>query len=135
MSASLILFIYTHCFFTSDVYLGVKVTQNVDHCYLCTSEVQQNLTFGVKVTQYVDQYSLHYVTFAPAKFEVATSKCLVDGLVDGSCILEKIQYLTFDIGVKVTQNNAQYPLHHLTNAAAKFEVAMSNSLGSNALAK
>ena len=37
--------------------------------------------------------------------------------------------MTFDLGVKVMQNVAQYPLHHVTYAAAKFEVAVSNSLG------
>ena len=45
----------------------------------------------------------------------------------------KIQYLTFDLdldlGVKVTQNVAQYPLHHVTYSATKFEVAMSSRLG------
>ena len=34
---------------------------------------------------------------------------------------------TFDLGV--TQNIAQYPLHHVPCAAAKFEVATSNGLG------
>ena len=29
----------------------------------------------------------------------------------------------------VTQNVAQYPLHHVTYAATKFEVATSNRLG------
>ena len=45
--------------------------------------------------------------------------------------LQKMHYLTFDLdlGVKVTQNVAQYPLHHETYAATKFEVAMSNGLG------
>ena len=44
------------------------------------------------------------------------------------CIYKKIQYLTFDLdlGVKVTQNVAQYPLHHVTYSATKFEVATSN---------
>ena len=41
-------------FFTFDLYLGGKVTQNVA------------------------QYPLHPVTYAPAKFEVATSKGLGD---------------------------------------------------------
>ena len=43
----------------------------------------------------------------------------------------KFQYLTFDLdlGVKVTQNVAQYPLHHVTYSATKFEVATSNRLG------
>ena len=46
-------------------------------------------------------------------------------------IYKKIQYLTFDldIGVKVTQNVAQYPLHYVTYSATKFEVAPSNRLG------
>ena len=43
----------------------------------------------------------------------------------------KIQYLTFDLEAKVTQNVAQYPLHRVTYAAAKFEVATSNGLGGN----
>ena len=37
----------------------------------------------------------------------------------------------FDLDLGVTQNIAQYPLHHVTYAPAKFEVAMSNSLGDN----
>ena len=46
------------------------------------------------------------------------------------CIYEKIHYSTFDLdlGVKVTQNVAQYPLHHVTYSPAKFEVATSNGL-------
>ena len=35
----------------------------------------------------------------------------------------------FDLDLGVTQNIAQYPLHHVTYAPAKFEVAMSNDLG------
>ena len=42
---------------------------------------------------------------------------------------KKIHYLTFDLGVKVTQNVAQYPLHHVTFSATRFEVATSNGLG------
>ena len=37
-----------------------------------------------------------------------------------------------DLGVKVTQDYAQYPLHHVTYSDTKFEVAMSNSLGVDA---
>ena len=38
--------------------------------------------------------------------------------------------LLFDLDhwVKVTQNDAQYPLHHVTYSATKFEVAMSYGL-------
>ena len=35
----------------------------------------------------------------------------------------------FDLDFRVTQNIAQYLLHHVTYAPAKFEVAMSNDLG------
>ena len=34
----------------------------------------------------------------------------------------------FDLGVKVTQDVAQYPLHHVTYAHVKFEVATCNGL-------
>ena len=37
--------------------------------------------------------------------------------------------LYLDLGVKVTQNVAQYPLHHVSCAGIKFEVATSNGLG------
>ena len=37
--------------------------------------------------------------------------------------------ILFDFGVKVTQNVAQYPLHHVTYAATKFEIATSKGLG------
>ena len=35
-----------------------------------------DLDLGVKVTRNVTQYPRHYVTYAQAKFEVATSKSL-----------------------------------------------------------
>ena len=52
-------------------------------------------------------------------------------------IYKKIQYLTFDLdfGVKVTQNVAQYPLHHVTFSATKFEVATSKGLGGDAFTR
>ena len=34
--------------------------------------------------------------------------------------------LLFDLGIKVTGNIANHPLHHVTYAPATFEVAMSN---------
>ena len=51
--------------------------------------------------------------------------------------LQEIQYLTFDLdlGVKVTQNVAQYPLHHVTYSAIKFEVTMSNRLGGDTITR
>ena len=111
------------------------------------------------------------MTFAPAKFEGATSNSLGEDaftrkyiiwpwpsgqghtkccpVPSTSCdlctyrvwsyyiksirrrsIYKKIQYLTFylDLGVKVIQNVAQYPQHHVTDSATKFEVARSNRL-------
>ena len=46
-------------------------------------------------------------------------------------IYKKIQHLTFDLdlGVKVTRNVAQYPLHHVTYSTTKLKVATSNGLG------
>ena len=49
----------------------------------------------------------------------------------------KIQYLTFelDLGVKVIQGIAQYSLHHVTYARAKFEVAVSRGLEADEFTK
>ena len=38
-------------------------------------------------------------------------------------------FFIFDLELAVTQNIAQYPLHHVTYAPAKFIVAMSYTLG------
>ena len=53
------------------------------------------------------------------------------------CIYMKIHYLTFDLdlGVKVTRNVIQYPLHHVIYASTKFEVAMSNGLGGDTITR
>ena len=40
--------------------------------------------------------------------------------------LQENSIFDLDLGVKVTQNVAQYPLHHVTYSATKFEVATSN---------
>ena len=40
-----------------------------------------------------------------------------------------------NLGVKVTQVVAQYPLHHVTYSGAEFEVATSNGLGGDAFTK
>ena len=47
------------------------------------------------------------------------------------CIYKKIHYSTFDLdlGVKVTRNVTQYPLHHVIYAPTKFQVATSNGFG------
>ena len=51
------------------------------------------------------------------------------------CIYKKIHYLTFDLGVKVTRNVAQYPLHHVIYASTKYEVATSNGLGGDTITR
>ena len=41
----------------------------------------------------------------------------------------------FNLDLKVTQNVAQYPLHHVTYLATKFAVATSKGLGGDALTR
>ena len=67
-------------------------------------------------------YPLHYVTFAPAMFEVATPNSFGGDAFTRNTL--------FGLRVKVTQNVAQCTLHHVTYAPAKFEDATSNCLGS-----
>ena len=43
--------------------------------------------------------------------------------------LQENTVFDLDLGVKVTQDVAQYPLHYVTYVPAKCEVATSNSLG------
>ena len=45
--------------------------------------------------------------------------------------MTKLHYLTFeiDLGVKVTRNVAQYPLHYVAYLGTKFEVARANGKG------
>ena len=52
----------------------------------------------VMVIQNVAQYPLYQVAYSGTKFEFATSNGL------GGVHLKKVHYLTFDCGVKVTQN-------------------------------
>ena len=53
------------------------------------------------------------------------------------CVFKKIHYLTFDLdlGVKVTRNVTQFPLHHVIYAPTKFEVATSNGLGEDTITR
>ena len=62
------------------------------------------------------------MTFAPAKFEVATSDSL------GEDAFTRKYIITF----KVTLNVAQCPLHHVTYAPTEFEVTTSKALGGEA---
>ena len=43
--------------------------------------------------------------------------------------LQENTLVDLDLGLKVTQNVAQYPLHHVSYAATKFEVVTFNKLG------
>ena len=49
--------------------------------------------------------------------------------------LQESALYDLDLGVKVTQNVAKYPPHHVTYAFAKFEVAISNGLGEDAFTR
>ena len=71
-----------------------------------------DLDLGINHTKDVAKYSIHHVTYAHAKFEVATSNGL------GDAFTRKNTSFDLDLGVKVTQNVAQYPLHHVTYAHA-----------------
>ena len=42
---------------------------------------------------------------------------------------------SFDLEINATQTVAQYPLHHVAYAPAKFEVSTSNSLGGDAFTR
>ena len=49
--------------------------------------------------------------------------------------LQENSMFDLDLGVKVTQNVAQYPLQYVTYSATKFEVAMSNPLGGDTITR
>ena len=49
--------------------------------------------------------------------------------------LQENSIFDLDLGVKVTQNFAQYPLHHVTYSATKFEVTMFNLLGGDTITR
>ena len=49
--------------------------------------------------------------------------------------LHEIALFDLEIGVKVTQDVAKYPLHHVTYSDTKFEVSTSDGLGGDAFTK
>ena len=63
------------------------------------------------------------MTYLGTQFEVATSHGLRGDTFTRKYIFD------FELGVKVTQNVAQYPLHHVTYLSTKFEVATTIGLG------
>ena len=49
--------------------------------------------------------------------------------------LQENSIFDLDFGVKVTRNVAQYPLHHVTYSATKFEAATSNCSGGDTITR
>ena len=50
-------------------------------------------------------------------------------------LLHKNKLFYLEFGAKVTQNVAQYHLHHVTYAPSKFEIARSSGLGRGAFTR
>ena len=50
---------------------------------------------------------------------------LLNPMVKEEMHLQENTLYDLDLGIKVTQNVAQYPPHHMTYASAKFEVSTS----------
>ena len=63
-----------------------------------------DLDLVVKVTLNVVQYPSNHMTYAPAKFEVATSNSLGE---NGFTDLQESTLYNLDLGVKITQSVAQ----------------------------
>ena len=70
--------------------------------------------------------TIYIIGCGPAKFEVASSNRF------GRNVLSRKTVCDLDLGVKVRQDVAKYPLHGVTYALVKLEVATSNSLGGDA---
>ena len=51
---------------------------------------------------------------------------LLHPMVKEKMHLQENTLFDLDLGIKVTQNVAQYPLHHVTYAPAKFDIASSH---------
>ena len=49
--------------------------------------------------------------------------------------LQENTFFDLDLGVKVTRNVTQYPLHHVIYAPTKFQVATSNGLGEDTITR
>ena len=68
------------------------------------------------------------MTYAAAEFEAAV-------MVKGEMHLHENALFDLDFGVKVTQDVAKYPLHHVTYSDTKFEDSTSDGLGGDAFTK
>ena len=63
--------------------------------------------------------------YPPVKFVVATK----------DLHLQENTIYVYDIDIEVTQNGAQYSLHHVAHSSAKFKVATSNALDGDAFTR
>ena len=63
------------------------------------------------------------------------SLMLLHPMVKEKMHLQENTLFDLDLGVKVTQNAAQYPRHHLTYAPAKFDIATSHGSGEDAFTR
>ena len=60
---------------------------------------------------------------------------LLHPMVKEKMHLQENTLFDFDLGVKVTQNVAQYPLYHVTYAPTQFEVTTLKALGGEAFTR
>ena len=68
--------------------------------------------------------------------KILTEKIITRAAVDGTSSQIPASFThNFYLGVKVTQNVAQYLLHNVTYAPVKFETAMSNGSGEYAFTR
>ena len=77
--------------------------------------------------------SMEYPLLSEPK-HLQSLKLLTSNSLGGDAFIRKyiISLLTLTLGQGQTRKVAQYPLHHMTYAPAKFEAGMSNGLGGNA---
>ena len=105
-------------------------------CDLCTYRVWSYFTKSFRRRSIYKK--IQYLIFGC--YPVPSTSCDLSSYKVWSCfvkpfrrryIYKKIHYLIFDLDlvVKVTPNVAQYPLHHVTYSATKFEVATLKGLG------
>ena len=128
-----------------DLDLGIKVTQNVaqypgHHVNYTPAKFDIATSHGWE-DAFTRKYIKKYIKWPWPSGQGHTECCPVPSTSCDLCtyryyvksfrrrsIYKNIQYFTFDLNldVMVTQNLAQYPLHHVTYPATKFEVATSN---------
>ena len=77
------------------------------------------MTLGSRSHEILPSIPFNHVTYAAESLKLL---CLT---VKSRCSYEKKHYLTFDLGVKFTQNVAHYLLQHVPYLATNFEFATS----------